>query len=86
MCQWVKHLNGVSVDKYGLTLVDLKNIGHQDDPCMLADRVAHVSYVLDPETGKHVVVSGKQKLLELRTWKIMTRTSISLKRCHCSPI
>jgi hypothetical protein len=31
-CQWVKHLNGVSVDNYGLTLVDLKNVGHKDDP------------------------------------------------------
>jgi hypothetical protein len=61
-CQWVKHLNGVNVDEYGLTLVDLKNIGHQDDPCVLADRVAHVSYVLDQETGKHVV-SGKQKIV-----------------------
>jgi hypothetical protein len=31
-CQWVKHPNGVSVDNYGLTLADLKNIGHKDDP------------------------------------------------------
>jgi hypothetical protein len=31
-CQWVKHPNGVSVDNYGLILVDLKNVGHQDDP------------------------------------------------------
>jgi hypothetical protein len=23
-CQWVKHLNGVNVDNYGLTLIDLK--------------------------------------------------------------
>jgi hypothetical protein len=23
-CQWVKHPNGVSMDNYGLTLVDLK--------------------------------------------------------------
>jgi hypothetical protein len=60
-CQWVKHPNGVNVDNYGLTLVDLKNVGHQDDPWMLADRVAHLFYVLDPETKKHVVVSIKQK-------------------------
>jgi hypothetical protein len=43
MCQWVKHQNGVNVDNYGLTLVDLKNVGHQDDPCVLTDRVTHVS-------------------------------------------
>jgi hypothetical protein len=27
------------------------------------DRVAQVFYVLDRETGKHVVVSGKQKIV-----------------------
>jgi hypothetical protein len=58
-CQWIKHLNGVNVDNYGLTLVDLKKLGHKDDPWVLADRVAQVFYVLDPETGKHIVVSEK---------------------------
>jgi hypothetical protein len=76
----------VSVDNYVLTLVDLKNLGHKDDPWVLVDRVAQVFYVLDPETEKHIVVSKSKKLLELRMWKIMTRTSISLKRCHYSPI
>jgi hypothetical protein len=38
--QWVKDPNGVNVDNYGLTLVDLKNVGHQDDPWALANRVA----------------------------------------------
>jgi hypothetical protein len=74
------------VDNYGLTLVDLKILGHKDDPWVLADRVAQVFYVLDPETGKHIVVFGKQKLLGLTTWKTMTRTSISLKRCHYLPV
>jgi hypothetical protein len=32
-----------------------------DDPWVLADRVTQVFYILDPETGKHVVVSAKQK-------------------------
>jgi hypothetical protein len=62
-CQWVKHRNGVNVDNYGFTLVDLKNVGHQDDPWVLADRVTLVFYVLNPETGKYVVVSGKQKIV-----------------------
>jgi hypothetical protein len=30
---------------------------------VLADRVAQVFYVLDPETGKHMVVSRKQKIV-----------------------
>jgi hypothetical protein len=67
-CQWVKHPNGVSVDNDGFTLVDLKNVGHKDDPWVLVDRVTQVFYVLDPESRKHVVVSSKQKKLsELRT-------------------
>jgi hypothetical protein len=60
----------VSVDNYGLTLVDLKNVGLKDDPWVLANRVTQVFYVLDPEVGKHVVVSEKQKNV----------------RCHYSPI
>jgi hypothetical protein len=62
-CQWVKHLTGFSVDNYGLTLVVLKNVGHKDDPWVLADRVAQVFYILDSETGKHVVASAKQKIV-----------------------
>jgi hypothetical protein len=58
-CQWVKHPNGVNVDNYGLILVDLKNVGHQDDPWMLADRVTHVFYVLNSETGKQQIVKIK---------------------------
>jgi hypothetical protein len=49
----------VNVDNYGLTLVDLKNVGHQDDPWVLVDRVAHVFYVLNPETGKQQIVKIK---------------------------
>jgi hypothetical protein len=53
----------VNVDNYGLTLVDLKNVGHQDDTWVLANRVAHVFYVFDPETGKYIVISEKQKII-----------------------
>jgi hypothetical protein len=62
-CQWIKHPNGVNVDNYGLTLVDLKNLDHKDDPWVLADRVTQVFYVLNPETEKHITVSGKQKII-----------------------
>jgi hypothetical protein len=53
----------VNVDNYGLTLVDLKNVGQQDDPWVLTDRIAQVFYVLNPETGKHIVASEKQKIV-----------------------
>jgi hypothetical protein len=32
---------------------------------VLADHIAQVFYVLDPETGKHVAVSGKQKIVRV---------------------
>jgi hypothetical protein len=53
----------VGVDNYGLTLVVLKNLGHKDNLCVSVDRVAQVFYVLNPETGKHIVVSRKQKII-----------------------
>jgi hypothetical protein len=53
----------VSVDNYGLTLVDLKNVGHKDDPWVFADRVAQVFYVLNLETGKYIVISAKKKII-----------------------
>jgi hypothetical protein len=55
----------VNVDNYGLTLIDSKNLGHKDDPCVLADRVVQVFYVLDSETGKYIVVSKKQKIVRV---------------------
>jgi hypothetical protein len=56
----------VNVNNYGLTLVDVKNVGHQDDPWVLADRIAQVFYVLDPETEKHIIVSRKQKIVRVK--------------------
>jgi hypothetical protein len=53
------------MDNYGLTLVDLKNVGHKDDPWMFADCVTQVFYVLNPEIGKHVAVSAKQKIIRV---------------------
>jgi hypothetical protein len=55
----------VTVENYGLTRVDLKNVGHKDDLWVLADRAAQVFYVLDPEIRKHVVVSIKQKIVRV---------------------
>lgn len=47
----------------------LKNVGEKDDPWVFTDCVAHVFYVLDPATrGDHVVISRKQKMLELKTY------------------
>src|SRR3954463_6970489 len=57
-CSWVNmNGDGVKVDQlYGMTTVDLKNLGHTDDPFVLAKDVAQVFYVKDmssrPKKGK----------------------------------
>jgi len=63
-CRWVKHPKGVEVDAYGLTIVDLNNIGYKDDQWILASQVAQVLYIVDSaKKTKHVVVPGKQDII-----------------------
>ena len=46
-CKWVK-LAAVKVDEeYGMTMVDLNNLGYLDEPFILAKDVARVFYVKD---------------------------------------
>ncbi|XP_015697630.2 uncharacterized protein LOC107305223 [Oryza brachyantha] len=47
-CQWFKDTIGVSVDDYGLTIVDQSKTGHKDGPWVLVKRVAQVFNVRDP--------------------------------------
>jgi hypothetical protein len=62
-CQWVKP-KAVVVDDYGLTTVELDNIGYKDDQWVLASRVAQVAYYAMPGNSKmHVVVSEKQRIV-----------------------
>ena len=47
-CQWVKLSRaGVTKDEYGLTIVDLNNLGYTDRPFVLAQNVAQVFYIKD---------------------------------------
>jgi hypothetical protein len=63
-CQWVKHPHDIEMDKYGFIVVDLRNMGHKDEPWVLASTVAQVFYILDPKDGKkHIVVPGKQRVV-----------------------
>ena len=64
LCKWVKHPDGVEVDDYGLTIVNLDNVGHKDEPWILARTVEQVFYVLDPKDNKkYIVVPGKQRIV-----------------------
>jgi hypothetical protein len=52
------------VDEYGFTIIDLRNVGHKDEPWVLASTVAQVFYILDPkDEKKHIVCPGKQWVL-----------------------
>jgi hypothetical protein len=59
--QWVKHPQGVRIDDYGFTIVDLTNVGHKDEPWVLAAILAQVFYILDlKDEKKYIVVPKKQ--------------------------
>jgi hypothetical protein len=55
-CQWVKHPQGVEIDDYRFTIVDLTNMGHKEKPWVLATTVAQVFYILDPKDEKKYIV------------------------------
>ena len=53
-----------------MRVLDLENLGYQDDPSVLASYVAQVFYISDPQSNlppkkrtKHMVASGKQHLI-----------------------
>jgi hypothetical protein len=48
-CQWVKHQQGVEVDEYGFTIIDLRNVGHKDEHWVLASTVVQMFCILDPK-------------------------------------
>jgi len=80
-CQWVKVTGGgVTVDhQYGMTTMDLNNLGYRDEPFILAKDVNQVFYVKDMSTklkkGKnndndsdkepkrHIVLLGKTNIM-----------------------
>jgi hypothetical protein len=60
-CQWVKNPQGVEIDDYGFTIIDLTNVGHKVEPWVLAATIAQVFYMLDPkDEKKYIVVPRKQ--------------------------
>jgi hypothetical protein len=67
---------GVTKDQYGITIVDLNNLGYRDEPFFLAQNVAQVFYMKDmsskPKKGInmqtdepkwHIVLSGKRNII-----------------------
>jgi hypothetical protein len=79
-CKWVKMTGGrVKLDEqYGMTTVDLNNLGYLDEPFVLAKDVAQVFFVKDisskprkitkantscDEPKRHIVLSGKRTIV-----------------------
>ena len=72
---------GVTVDhQYGITIVDLNNLGYRDEPFVLAKDVNQVFYVKDMSTipkkeknnkdsdnepRSHIVLSGKRNIMRI---------------------
>jgi hypothetical protein len=57
----MKHPHGIEVEEYGLTILELRNVGHKDEPWVLVSTVAQVFYILHPkDEKKHIVIPGKQ--------------------------
>src|SRR6266498_6147958 len=65
-CKWARVLNGVKVDNYGFTIVDLNMAGYKNDPWILAGNIAQVFYITNPfNAKKEIVLSGKQRVAEV---------------------
>jgi hypothetical protein len=80
-CQWVKHPHGIEVDEYSFTIVDLRNVGHKDEPWVLASTVAQVFYILDLKyEKKHIIVLAHNELSELTMWR-MRKNTTNLMMC-----
>lgn len=56
MCDWVDNRTGVKQDKLGYTLVELKRLGHKDDPFIMASQARQVFYVKDQLDKKISIV------------------------------
>jgi hypothetical protein len=53
-------------DKYGFTTVDLEQVGHKEEPFVVASQVFQVFYVRDTRNMKRqVVLPGKKRVVEV---------------------
>ena len=79
------------IDWYRMTIADFKKIGYTDEPFVIAKDVTQVFYVKDmaskpkknqgksdDEPKRHIVLLGKKKSLELKTFPTSQKTLISL--------
>ena len=83
-CQWVKlSRGGVTKDQYGMTIVDLNNLGYRDEPFVLAQNVAQVFYIKDMSSKpkRHIFLSGQRNIVGVED-----RTDLSEEYNNCVAI
>jgi hypothetical protein len=63
-CKWVRP-RAVSMNKDGVTTVDLNSLGYREEPFIWAKDVVQVFYGPDlgNNEGRHIVLQGKQKII-----------------------
>jgi hypothetical protein len=61
----VKHPQGVEIDDYGFTIIDLINVGHKDEPWVFNATVAQVFYILDHKDEKKYIVVPGTRVIEV---------------------
>ena len=63
-CKWVRP-RAISVNKDGVTTVDLNNMGYREEPFVWVKDVVQVFYApgLENNEGRHIVLQGKQKII-----------------------
>jgi hypothetical protein len=75
-CQWVKHPQDIEVYEYEFKIVDLRNVGHKDEPWVLTLTVAQVFYILDPKDEKNTsLFLENNELLESTMWGMRKNTT-----------
>jgi hypothetical protein len=59
-CKWVKIPRGLKIDKHGTIIVDLNDVGYEDEPFVLAKSVKQIFYIKDPSLvrPRHVVLKN----------------------------
>jgi hypothetical protein len=57
--------NGLKIDKHGTIIIDLNDVGYEDEPFVLAKSVKQIFYIKDPSLmgPRHVVLEGKRSIV-----------------------
>jgi hypothetical protein len=62
-CQWIRLLNGLKTNKYGMTNVNFRFLSYREQPFILTKDVTQVFYVKDPDPANReehqIVLQGK---------------------------